>query len=294
MLALGIELLMGRDVMTRIDDRAEPEWPPHPDRVFMALVAAWGECGEDAEQHAALEWLETLGSPSLAVSEAVSNRASFTSYVPVNDDGSPMGKKGPFGPMGSLPLGRNRQPRQFPAVIPESSTFHLRWDVDLPANFLAPLESLCSAVTYLGHSSTPVRIAIVAEPPEPTLIPVEGRATTHLRMFGPGRTKYLKERFDAGPRPQPALWQGYSPPKHESEIPEFKDGPFDPGLLVLRQVRGRRFGLESCGIVADAIRAAVTVGDQWDLLAGSIGNHPEAVEQEQGPGLRWDVGRGIV
>lgn len=51
MFALGIELLMRRAMMTRwgdpkLGDRTEPEWPPHPDRVFMALVAAWGESGE--------------------------------------------------------------------------------------------------------------------------------------------------------------------------------------------------------------------------------------------------------
>ena len=55
MFALGIELLMRRAIITRWGDREEPEWPPHPDRVFMAMVAAWGEAGEDAEQRAALE-----------------------------------------------------------------------------------------------------------------------------------------------------------------------------------------------------------------------------------------------
>src|SRR5436190_1286934 len=116
MFAIGIELLMRRAIITSWDKREEPEWPPHPDRVFMALVAAWGEAGEDAKQREALEWLETLTPPALAVDLEPSQRTSFTSYVPVNDDSSPMGKKGPFGAMGSTPVGRNRQPRQFPAV----------------------------------------------------------------------------------------------------------------------------------------------------------------------------------
>ena len=50
MFALGIELLMRRAVIARWDKREEPEWPPHPDRAFMALVAAWGESGEDPGQ----------------------------------------------------------------------------------------------------------------------------------------------------------------------------------------------------------------------------------------------------
>jgi CRISPR-associated protein Csb2 len=33
-----------------------------------------------------------------------------------------------------------------------------------------------------------------------------------------------------------------------------KDGPFDAGLFALRQIGGRTFALESCGIVAEAIR----------------------------------------
>jgi CRISPR-associated protein Csb2 len=90
-------------------------------------------------------------------------------------------------------------------------------------------------------------------PPEPNLLPDDERATFRLRAFGTGRTEYLKNRHDAGLRPQPSLWQGYAEKRNEPNIP-IHDGPFDPGLLVLRQVGGRRFGLESCGIVVDTIR----------------------------------------
>ncbi len=196
MFALGIEFLMRRAIITRIDNREEPEWPPHPDRVFMALVAAWGESGEDAEQRAALEWLETLPPPALAVPLDVSKRTPFTSYVPVNDDGSPSGSKGPFGAMGSIPIGRNRQPRQFPAVTPASPTFHLCWDVDVPANLRGALERVCALVTYLGHSASPVRVWVTDEAPEPTQVPDNDRATMRLRVFGPGRLKYLEGRFN--------------------------------------------------------------------------------------------------
>ncbi len=254
MFALGIELLMRRAVMTRWDNREEPEWPPHPDRVFMALVAGWGEAGEDPAQREALEWLETLGPPALAVSLEASERAPFTSYVPVNDDSSPMGKKGSFGPMGSLPIGRNRQPRHFPAVVPDSPTFSLCWNVEIPANLRPALENVCGLATYLGHSATPVRVWVEDEPPSPTLIPDDNRPTHHLRMFARGRLAYLKSRFDAGLRPQPSLWQGYAASADEAKETPF-EGPFDPGLFVLRELPGnRRYALESCGIIAEAIR----------------------------------------
>lgn len=257
MFALGIELLMRRAIITRWDSRDEPEWPPHPDRVFSALVAGWGEAGEDLDQRAALEWLEGLGPPDIAASLNTSFRTSFTSYVPVNDDSSPIGKKGPYGAMGSLQIGRNRQPRQFPTVVPESATFFLRWDEELPANQKVAIEHLCELVTYLGHSASPVRVWIEDTPPEPDLIPNESRPMIRLRVFGPGRTAYLKNRFEAGLRPQPTRWQGYASPGLRKNEDVF-EGPFDSGLFVFRQIQGgRRFGLESCGIVARAIRRAL-------------------------------------
>ena len=257
MFALGIEFLMRRAIITRIDNREEPEWPPHPDRVFMALVAAWGESGEDADQLAALEWLESLPPPSLAVPLDVSNRTSFTSYVPVNDDGNPMGKKGSFGPMGSLQLGRNRQPRQFPAVTPASPVLFLCWDIDLPADLQPALERACGLVTYLGHSASPVRVWVADQLPEDSPIslqPDDSRAIVRMRVFGPGRTAYLKSRYDASLRPHPSLWQGYAPPRKEQDA-EVVEGPYDAGLFVFRELSGsRRYALESCGMIADAIR----------------------------------------
>ena len=253
MFALGVELLMGRAVITSWDNREVPEWPPHPDRVFMALVAAWGESGEDPAQRAALEWLERLDPPALCVSEEASVRTPFTSYVPVNDNSSPMSSKGPYGAMGSIPIGRNRQPRSFPAVVPESPTHFLIFDGDLPANLRPALEAVCGQVTYLGHSATPVRVGLRDDPPPANLLPTSRGATQQLRVFGPGRLEYLIGRYQAGLRPQPSRWQGYATPVPKAGV-DFVPGPFDAGLFVFRRAGGRRFGLESCGIIADALR----------------------------------------
>jgi CRISPR-associated protein Csb2 len=260
MFALGIEFLMRRAIITRIDQREEPEWPPHPDRVFMALVAAFGEWGlqePDPEVYVrALHWLEGIGPPALRVKDwkSPAKRAAYTSYVPVNDDGSPLGKKGPFGPMGSMPIGRNRQPRAFPTVLPTDPSFHLVWgEVELPMEIRPALEQLCSNVTYLGHSATPVRMWIDSDPGEPTLYPNSPRPALSLRVPNKGRTSYLRARFDAGSRPQPSQWEGYGP-RLESVEELVTDGPFDPGLFVLRQIGGRKVALESCGMLAEAIR----------------------------------------
>lgn len=96
--ALRIELLMGWYCAQAHDDRNWPEWPPHPARVFSALVAAWAEAGQDAAERDALEWLEGLPAPWIQASQATvrgiqparssrwSDKAgTVTTYVPVND-----------------------------------------------------------------------------------------------------------------------------------------------------------------------------------------------------------------
>lgn len=86
MLALRVEYLTGRCVATTYNDRASVEWPPHPARIYYALVAAWAEHdpGDDAEREA-LEWLEAQSAPALAVDVSPAGRTVVTHFVPVND-----------------------------------------------------------------------------------------------------------------------------------------------------------------------------------------------------------------
>ena len=82
----GIEVnfLTGRYVATHHNDRQQSEWPPHPARLFSALVAVWAEDGSDPAERAGLEWLEAQGPPAITASEAVPRRA-VSYFVPVND-----------------------------------------------------------------------------------------------------------------------------------------------------------------------------------------------------------------
>ncbi len=84
---VGIEVnfLTGRFVATCHNDRRQPEWPPHPARLFSALVATWADADEpDVAERAALEWIESQAPPEIAASEAVP-RKIVTHFVPVND-----------------------------------------------------------------------------------------------------------------------------------------------------------------------------------------------------------------
>ncbi|MCY4164197.1 MAG: type I-U CRISPR-associated protein Csb2 [bacterium] len=84
MLAIEVNFLTGRFVATAHNDREVSEWPPHPARLFSALVAAWAEAGGDVAEREALEWLEAQSPPSLAASEADPRRV-VSYFVPVND-----------------------------------------------------------------------------------------------------------------------------------------------------------------------------------------------------------------
>ena len=83
----GIEVnfLTGRFVATCHNDRRQHEWPPHPARLFSALVAAWADADEpDQSERAAMEWLEAQPPPAIAASGATP-RTAVAHFVPVND-----------------------------------------------------------------------------------------------------------------------------------------------------------------------------------------------------------------
>lgn len=85
MLAIEVNFLTERFVATAHHDRRAAEWPPHPARLFSALVAAWAD--DDApspDERRALEWLEAQDPPSIAATEAVTRKV-LTNFVPVND-----------------------------------------------------------------------------------------------------------------------------------------------------------------------------------------------------------------
>ena len=82
--AIEVNFLTGRYVATHHNDRLSGEWPPHPARLFSAMVATWAEEGGDPEEREALQWLESQGPPDIAASTAA-RRAAVPHFVPVND-----------------------------------------------------------------------------------------------------------------------------------------------------------------------------------------------------------------
>ena len=84
-LNIEVNFLTGRYVATYHNDRQRGEWPPHPARLFSALVAVWADADEpDQMERSALEWLESCKSPAIAASKAT-DRTVAAHFVPVND-----------------------------------------------------------------------------------------------------------------------------------------------------------------------------------------------------------------
>jgi CRISPR-associated protein Csb2 len=209
MLALGIRYLNGW-AMAASDGSAKQvaEWPPHPDRVFMALAAAWFETGEDPAEGAALEWLQGLGAPELEASDAFRrgtgrDERQPVSYVPVNDaraskrapNSSDLSKLKDAG-LSLLAEHRSRQARHFPIAIPSQPIAHLVWPTADAGAHRAALESLAAKVTNVGHSASLVQVWLEQRDVRARWVPSDGLAQLRLRVPSPGRLDYLRRRYN--------------------------------------------------------------------------------------------------
>lgn len=82
--SVEVNFITGRYVATCHNERRHCEWPPHPARLFSALVASWAEDEQDQAEREALEWLESQGPPAISASGATP-RSVVSHFVPVND-----------------------------------------------------------------------------------------------------------------------------------------------------------------------------------------------------------------
>ncbi len=208
MFAIAANYLMGWAMAAADGARKQvAEWPPHPDRLFMALCAGWFESGSDPEEGNVLRWLEALPPPALAASGA-EQRESVIHYVPVNDAAQSSAKtvkavvaaaawdsnKARDAGLAQLPEWRVRKPRRFPVAIPDDPVVHFIWTAELPAAYSTPLDALCRKVTSVGHSASLVQAWLDLTPPPPAWVPSDGATGRHLRVSGAGRLAYLELR----------------------------------------------------------------------------------------------------
>lgn len=184
-LILEIDHLLGVSFAARGPDSQAPDWPPQPDRVFSALVAAWGARGMRADERVALEWLERQDHPWIAAS-GFEARPAPISFVPPNDQTT-------------LPAQRRRQPRRFPAALPHDPLARLVWDTEPDGALLGALDALAKDVSYVGHSASLTRCRFSA-----------GEAPAQMRQarYGvyEGRLGELEAGFRVNNRPPPGVY----------------------------------------------------------------------------------------
>jgi len=257
-LAICWEYLGGRAVATDPNDRNRPEWPPHPDRVFQALVAAWGGRGDVERQ--SLSWLCSLEAPHLAVpaESQVNHGALVKTYVPANDIEGPAGRAHVEKHLGLLPSTRKRSPRVFPVVHVGNARCALVWPEAVPPpGTREVLDGLCRAVTNIGHSSSMVRMWVTEEAPAISHRPVARRPQFMLRVPDAGRLDVLVKAYAKGgpgwSRPPQSGWQGYA----ATSAPPARSGAFDDRLIVLRQGGGDRLGLVQSVALARGLRGTL-------------------------------------
>lgn len=263
MFALEVEYLSGRVVASQRHDREAAEWPPHPGRLFSALVAALKECDFSENERKALLWLERQRPPSLSHSDAYS-RDVVPVFVPVNDTTAPdkVPAKGfSVGQIaegiGVLPERRSRQQRAFPSMTPKERTVYFIWSQaasEEVERHRSALMRLAANVTYLGHSSSLVRVAMCGNPPAATLEPAEVGDEV-LRVPTPGRLEELEAAYQRETRPSPGMYCAYNRALRvvPKEPPETVFGE----MVIFRRVQGPRLPLQAFGNLTRAVRSAL-------------------------------------
>jgi CRISPR-associated protein Csb2 len=140
-LTVTVEFLTGSYDAGGVDDRRYPEWPPHPARLFCALVAA----ARSDEERAVLRWLEGLR-PPLVVAARERGTSKLESYVVTNEVSGKGGNQTHPGRSNQL---RSRS-RSFPAV----PRVRFVWpEAEVEEGLVRVLDEVARRVPYLGRST---------------------------------------------------------------------------------------------------------------------------------------------
>ena len=257
-LVLEIEHLLGISFASRDRASEAPDWPPQPDRVFSALVAAWAARGQPSEERRALEWLERQSGPEVVAGGGQSRTAPIV-FVPPNDVES-----GRVGNEAVMPALRRRQARRFPAFRPHDPVVSLVWRDAVPdGSTFAALNALANDTAYVGHSASFTRCRFHNGPAPATGV------TARRRVYR-GRLAELERDFHAEPvrRSSPgAPVRGATDRRQEPPSSVFSDR-----WLVLEHIDGggEMPDIRAAAMVARDLRNALMSGYREIGLAEGI------------------------
>lgn len=282
MLAVQWEYLLGKSFASAWESgRTEAEWPPHPDRVFQALVAAWGGMGEPEDGREVLEKIEGLPPPEIVVPVSSCGdddpRAYPETFVPVNDVKTPkITEQG----ITTLPDGRPRKGRRFPSrPVPSGCFCFLVWpDSVLDDGRRASLARLCRAVTHIGMERSLVAMRLADDPlseQDGNYIRYRpsGRGAERFRVPYRGRLADLREAYAGGGkdwrRPPVAKWERYEKlGASDRPVPHSVFDSRDWIVYVRRE--GARFSLAEAPAVAETLRRTLIRAADGDAAAEEL------------------------
>ena len=171
---------------------AAVEWPPHPDRIFIALAATWIETGQDAAEERALRWLERQPPPALAT--------------------------------GGYPAPQSE--RQY-ASGDNDTVLYLIWPDANPSDHLPALRQLAAGVVCVGYPSALAQAYIEDAPPPANWQPAAGPGDCLMRVPYAGRLDDLADARGKEPR-----WADYRKIAAESDNAEYPQSIFSDRLLI--------------------------------------------------------------
>lgn len=218
---ISIELLTGSYDAAAVEDKEHAEWPPHPARLYCALVAA----ARGEAERTALRWLEAQPPPTILASPDVSE-SRHRAYVVVNALNASGGNQ--------THPGRTNGLRVRARALPSNPRVTMIWGADADASIVSSLDAMARRIPYLGRSTGIALVAASAtseaSPSDPS---DDGRvlfepcdmldrdAVTSVRVPYPGYLDALEAQFDAD---RPA-WE-----VSRTQTYRLRSSTVDPGL----------------------------------------------------------------
>lgn len=261
MFAIEVEYLLGRSFAGSFRDQSQPEWPPHPGRLFSALAAAYFETGGSEREKRALEWLEQQPPPAIRAGEPGEGTAP-QAFVPTNYVGD--------GP----PALRGKQPRFFPSQGPSDAMVYFIWaGSPADAETAEAIDRLANRVGYLGKACSVIRMRVCERAPAPNFAP-NPRGGLVLRVPNRGRLLELASLFQANRRPSAGAQERYGPAGAEEDRAQAAGTEFGQ-MAVFRRASGPGLPIEATLTLTDAVRQALMslAGERGDVPRLLHGHH---------------------
>ncbi len=256
MLAVEINYLSGRVYAAHPTNPSKVEWPPHPSRLFAALVSAYHEThlGDQARQ--ALLWLEQQGPPEIQAG-SVSPRDSVGVFVPPNYAKDPL-------------LTRSKRGRHFPSASLDEPVVHFVWPgAQVSSTVREILSMMLARVGYLGTSSSQIMARLTDAPVASNYVPddmgdLAFRVPARRQLEGLEWSYKINRQYADSP---------YARYRQVSGQPKAVE-PGQSEMIVFKRTEGLRLPVSAATAVSVSLRRRlIALADEHDTMTSLIHGH---------------------